>query len=79
MDAFIAVLILIGVLSFGGTAEQKAETETSADSRCTANASARSEHLGLRCGDRPHFRDLTVPRANEPGGAATVSTECPDD
>jgi hypothetical protein len=79
MDAFIAVLILIGVLSFGGTAEQKAETETSADSRCPANASGTIKHAGLGCGDRPHFRDLTVPRANEPNGAATVLTECPDD
>jgi hypothetical protein len=79
MEAFIAVLILIGVLSFGGMAEKKAESETSADSRCPAKLSGTIEQGGLRCGDRPHLRDLTVPRANEPDHAATVPTECAND
>jgi hypothetical protein len=79
MEAFIAVLILIGVLSFGGTAEKKVESENSPDSRCPAKPSATIEQGRLRCGDRPHFRDLTIPRVSEPAGAATVPTECPDD
>jgi len=79
MEGILALLILFGVLSFGGSAKPQTKAKTSVDASCPANVSGRVKQSERPCGDRRHLRDLTIPRISEFDGVATSPTETPDD
>ena len=78
MEPLIAVLILIGVLSFASNIPDKATRDSVTRSSVTTLAEGQSVN-GVGCGDPgPHQRDLTVPFVNAPVSTSADPEACDD-
>ena len=73
MEVFIAMLILIGVLSVSGGAPDKAPA-SAPERLAAARVIERPEvNVHVSCdGAGPHHRDLTLPHASRPAGAVAA-------
>lgn len=78
MEALIALLILIGVLSIGGNSPDKATRDSVTRSSGTTLAEGRSDS-GVACRDPgPHQRDLTVPFTSRRTSTSVDPEACDD-
>ena len=78
-EVFIAVMVLIGVLSLGGRTLERTPAPISVVSS-SANAVAIGNEKGsVPCRDEgPHLRDLTVPYASRSTRLSTPGGDCDD-
>ncbi len=79
LEAFIALMLLIGVLSLSGGMLGKTGTPTTEESSLAKAPAVCYEKGSVTCNDKePHVRDLTVPYASHLTRSSTPSGDCDD-
>ncbi len=79
LEAFIAVMLLIGVLSLSGGMLGKTGAPTTDDSPSIKASAVCYEKGGVTCNDKePHVRDLTVPYASHLTRPSPPAEDCDD-
>lgn len=80
MEAFIALVVLLGVLVLGSDQRDPTSASTT-DERSDSTALVADDAHGPSVCDEvgPHHRDLTIPYEHQGRVAASIPGNCPDD
>ena len=79
MEAFIALMLLIGVLSLSGGMLGKTGTPTTDESPSVKAPAVCYEKGSVTCNDKePHVHDLTVPYASHLTRSSPPDEDCDD-
>ena len=79
LEAFIAVMLLIGVLSFNGGMLGKTAAPTTDESPSVKAPAVCYEKGSISCNDKePHVRDLTAPYTSDSTRPSPPAEDCDD-